>query len=442
VEKEKEIISVGDLSKLIQRCLENEYSNIYVRGEISGVTAHSSGHTYFSLKDENGVIDCICWRGSKIEVKIENGIEVVCFAKVTTYAMRSKYQLIVQKIESIGKGDLFKILENRKNKLQLEGVFNKKLPISKYPLSIGILTSPTGAVIKDIMIKLKDRLVFDVKFIPIKVQGEGADLEVCNGLKEMNRYFFEKFGQDAPSKSVIILARGGGSFEDLWTFQEENVVRAVFESKIPVISAIGHETDTTLIDFAADLRAPTPTGAAEIVAPLRSVIQIDIENISNRMHRKIKSVVDLLHARILSIQRGLGSFDYVLNRYLRIYDEKIMKLVKFFSMFLDKRKNTSDGFNIYKNLDIFIVNNRKKLQMLSDRLNIVRCEYNIQNKSQKLIYIENLLSSLSYEKVMERGFCIAEDQGKKIKSALDARKLDEFDMKFSDGAIKVKNIQK
>lgn len=432
-----EFITVTQLSKLVQKSLEIEYSNIKIQGEMSGVTIHASGHIYFALKDDNGVIDCIFWRGGKLSFKPENGLKVNCHAKMTTYAMRSKYQLIINAMEVSGAGSLFKMLQERKEKFLKEGLFDKKRPIAKIPKIIGIITSPTGAVIRDIMIRLKDRMVNQLIFYPAKVQGDGADRDICDGIKELNKEFKKICYENEYelSKTVIIIARGGGSIEDLWTFQEESVVRAIFDSEVPIISAIGHETDINLSDFAADLRAPTPTAAAEIVAPLRSDLFSDKEKIFDILSKKIHVIVETRKHYLDFHTKGLKSFEYLLSKYINLYDDKVRRFDHSFELLVQKKHIII--VKISKPVS-YVTSANAILNRCSDNLNAVRCDKVIEKQEKRLKYLSDILKSLSYEDVMKRGFCIVENDGKTIKTALQARLADVFDVKFRDSAVKVK----
>ena len=275
-----EPLSVSALSQALKGLVETNFSFVRVKGEISGLKKAASGHLYFSLKDDEAVLNGICWRGgaTKLSVAPQDGLEVVCTGKITTYPGRSNYQMIVDSMEAAGEGALLKLLEERRKKLLAEGLFaperKKKIPF--LPEVIGVVTSPSGAVIRDIMHRLNDRFPRRVLLWGALMQGDGAAEQVAAGIRGFNA--IPPQGLDTPSghiprPDVLIVARGGGSLEDLWAFNEEIVVRAAAESDIPLISAVGHETDTTLIDYAADLRAPTPTGAAEKAVPVRSELQ-------------------------------------------------------------------------------------------------------------------------------------------------------------------------
>lgn len=300
--------SVSELSFALKRTVEETFEYVRVRGEISGFKRAASGHMYMALKDQDAVLDAVCWRGmaGRLDIQPEDGLEVIATGKLTTYPGRSKYQLVVQSMEHAGAGALMALLEERKKKLAAEGLFapDRKRPIPFLPKVIGVVTSPTGAVIRDILHRLTDRFPRDVLVWPVIVQGEGAAAQVTRAIRGFNA--LPEDG-DIPRPDVLIVARGGGSLEDLWAFNEEEVVRAAADSAIPLISAVGHETDTTLIDFAADLRAPTPTAAAEKAVPVRSELLANLEAFSNRLEGARRRLLDDRRQKVAGLARGLPS---------------------------------------------------------------------------------------------------------------------------------------
>ena len=262
--------TVSEISQAVKRTLEGNFERIRVRGEVSKPNYHSSGHLYFSLKDEGAVIDAVCWRGTvgRLRFRLEHGMELVVTGRVSSYPGSSKYQIVIDQAELAGEGALLKMLEERRKRLAAEGLFDeaRKRPLPYLPEVIGVITSPTGAVIRDILHRLADRFPRHVLLWPVAVQGDNAAAQVVAAIAGFNRL---QPGGPVPRPDLIIVARGGGSLEDLMPFNDEAVVRAVVASGIPLISAVGHETDTTLIDFASDRRAPTPTAAAEMAVPVR-----------------------------------------------------------------------------------------------------------------------------------------------------------------------------
>ena len=298
-------MSVSELSLALKRTVEDRFGHVRVRGEISGFKRAASGHIYFSLKDDNARLDAVMWKGgaARLPFAPEDGLEVVATGKLTTYAGRSNYQIVVESLEVAGEGAMMLLFEKLKARLAAEGLFaperKKKLPA--LPRTIGVVTSPTGAVIRDILHRLADRFPTHVIVWPVLVQGEGAAAQIARAVDG-----FSAMPQNGPATrpDLVIVARGGGSIEDLWAFNDEAVVRAVANCTIPIISAVGHETDTTLCDFAADLRAPTPTAAAEIAVPVRSDLLQRVGQLGLRMANIVRKQVDLAAER-LEAQRRL-----------------------------------------------------------------------------------------------------------------------------------------
>ncbi|WP_213773212.1 exodeoxyribonuclease VII large subunit [Bradyrhizobium sp. dw_78] len=276
--------TVSELSSALKRTVEDAYGHVRVRGEISGFRGpHSSGHCYFALKDESAKIEAVIWKGvyGRMRFKPQEGLEVIATGKLTTYPGSSKYQIVIEALEPAGIGALMALMEERKRKLGAEGLFDeaRKQLLPWLPEVIGVVTSPTGAVIRDILHRLQDRFPRRVLVWPVKVQGEGSAEQIAAAIRGFNA--LPEQGK-VPRPDVLIVARGGGSLEDLWSFNEEIVVRAAAESMIPLISAVGHETDITLIDFAADKRAPTPTAAAEMAVPVRSELMVEVATLARR----------------------------------------------------------------------------------------------------------------------------------------------------------------
>ncbi|MDB5572108.1 MAG: exodeoxyribonuclease large subunit, partial [Hyphomicrobiales bacterium] len=277
-------ISVSDLSNALKRTIEDRFGFVRVRGEVSGWRGpHSSGHVYFCLKDQGAKIDAVIWKGNyqRLRVKPEEGMEVIATGKITTYPGKSTYQIVVESIEPAGVGALLAQLEDRRRRLAAEGLFDeaRKQLLPYMPRVLGVVTSPTGAVIRDILHRVADRFPMHVLVWPVRVQGETSGAEVARAIQGFNAL---PMGGRIPRPDVIVVARGGGSLEDLWGFNEEIVVRAAADSMIPLVSAVGHETDWTLIDHAADRRAPTPTAAAEICVPVRSDLLAQVGALARR----------------------------------------------------------------------------------------------------------------------------------------------------------------
>ncbi len=302
VKIEKHIYTVSELTRYIRVVLEDTFPQVWVEGEISNFTRHSSGHMYFSLKDENSVLNCVLFRGASQNIKfnIENGLKVVCFGKIGVYEKRGQYQLYVDRIEPKGLGALQLAFEQLKERLRKEGLFDEahKKPIPYLPYKIGVITSPTGAAIRDILRVTRQRFQnVDLIISPVRVQGKGAEFEIAEAIKDFNRF---------DDIDVIIVGRGGGSLEDLWAFNEEVVARAIYDSRIPIISAVGHEVDWTIADFVADFRAPTPSAAAQQVIPKKEDLKERIEDAIRRLKKQPSGAVQQYQQRLDDLIKNLA----------------------------------------------------------------------------------------------------------------------------------------
>jgi exodeoxyribonuclease VII large subunit len=319
--------TVSELSRALQRSIEENFAYVRVRGEISGYKRHSSGHCYLCLKDAEAVLDAVCWRTTamRLAIKPEDGMDVVCTGRLTTFPGRSKYQLIIDTIELAGVGALLKLLEDRRRRLAAEGLFaperKKKLPF--LPEVIGIITSPSGAVIRDILHRLADRFPRRVLLWPVAVQGEGAAAQVAAAIAGFNRL---PEGGPVPRPQLIIVARGGGSLEDLMPFNEEIVVRAAALSAIPLISAVGHETDTTLIDHASDRRAPTPTAAAEMAVPVRLDLIAELGGKSARLSAGLARLFHERRLHLVGLARGIPDPQDLIGAAAQRLDDRAERL--------------------------------------------------------------------------------------------------------------------
>lgn len=307
--------SVSELSTALRRRLEDDFGHVRVRGEISGLKIPASGHLYMALKDKDSVLDGVAWRGTRRRFRFEpeDGLEVICEGKITTFAGRSKYQIIIERMEPAGAGALMAILEKRRALLEAEGLFaaaNKK-PLPALPQTIGIVTSPSGAVIRDIIHRIEDRFPVRLILAPVAVQGEAAPAEIVRAIR-----FFNSLDptSDIPRPDVLIVGRGGGSVEDLWAFNDEHVIRATAASDIPIISAVGHETDTTLIDFAADQRAPTPTAAAEFAVPVRRDLMVSLEETAQRLLKAVDRDLARKNDTLSGMARGIHDPQWLLSQ--------------------------------------------------------------------------------------------------------------------------------
>jgi exodeoxyribonuclease VII large subunit len=332
--------TVSELSLALKRSIEERFSYVRVRGEVSGWKRHASGHCYFALKDTDAVIDAVCWRQTaiRLQVKPEDGMEVVVTGRLTTYPGRSKYQIVVDAVELAGIGALLKMLEERKQRLAAEGLFapERKKRIPFLPDVIGVVTSPTGAVIRDILHRLSDRFPRRVLLWPVAVQGEGAAAQIAAAIEGFNAL---PPGGPVPRPDLLIVARGGGSIEDLMPFNEEIVVRAAAASAIPLISAVGHETDTTLIDFAADRRAPTPTAAAEMAVPVRLELLAETASKGGRLTDALRRYFEGLRLRLDGLRRGLPDPQSLIGLAQQRLDDRTERLVVALAALVDRRRH-------------------------------------------------------------------------------------------------------
>jgi len=399
--------TVTEISASIKETLEDNFGYVKVRGEVSGLSKPASGHVYLNLKDENAIIKAIAWRSTvaKLRFMPDEGLEVICSGRLTTgysdrYPGRSDYSIIIDSIVPAGEGALMALLEQRKKKLMSEGIFDQdhKKPLPLYPETIGIITSPTGAVIKDIIHRLEDRFPCDVILWPVPVQGDDAAHLIADALNGFNNSLK---GSEFKVPDLIIVARGGGSIEDLWAFNEEIVVRAVFASEIPVLSAVGHETDTTLIDFVSDLRAPTPTAAAELSTPNKDELLINLKDLQKDLRGSINS----------NLENKLSSFK-------NLSDKLPVSLKLFIKSLLSEFKEITQSLN-YRILEEQVNNFQQKLISKFDKLNSSTNLF-VENMRNQINYNEKLLESMSYKSVINRGYSVTKNlKNKVIKSKKD-----------------------
>ena len=299
-------LSISELSFALKRTLEDRFSHVRIRGEVSKVTRHSSGHVYLTLKDDKAAIDGVIWKGvvRTLGTQPTTGLEVIVTGKITSYPARSSYQIVIESLEPAGAGALLAQLEKIKARLRDEGLFepSRKKPLPQFPRTIGVITSPTGAVIRDILHRIQDRWPCHVLVWPVVVQGEAAAKQVAEAVRGFDAI---EAGGPIPRPDLLIVARGGGSVEDLWGFNDETLARVVAEARIPIISAVGHETDTTVIDFVSDRRAPTPTGAAEMATPVLAELQWGLSDLETRLRRSGARLLEDRRTRLRAAARGL-----------------------------------------------------------------------------------------------------------------------------------------
>ncbi len=429
-------MSVAELSSAIKTTVEQGFKHVRVRGELSGVTHHRNGHIYMELKDDSANIRTVCWRSNagRLKVRPENGLEVIVSGRVTTYDKNSTYQLVVATMEVAGIGALLAMLEKRKAALQAEGLFapNRKQPLPFLPKTIGVITSPSGAVIRDILHRIADRYPLHVLIYPAKVQGDGTETEIVNGIR-----FFNAPPPHIPKPDVIIVARGGGSMEDLWAFNDESIVRAVAQSAIPIVSAIGHETDTTLIDYAADVRAPTPTAAAEMTVPIKADLLHHLNTLHNRHTQAIQHIcnrmADTLNAR--KVPRLQNLLHIKQNRYNTVANALTHHIHTYIST---------------HTLHLTQVANRcvaptQRLQQYGDRLYHLDTQKNrsikhiLDTHHKHLMHTEALLNSYAYTNTLQRGFALVQHPDNTvITRAATAQTQPTLQITFADGTISAK----
>ncbi|MFL2821029.1 MAG: exodeoxyribonuclease VII large subunit [Candidatus Puniceispirillales bacterium] len=431
------VFSVSDISDSIKKLVEQNFSSIKIKGEISKPSFPASGHIYFNLKDENSIISAVIWRynSTKININLEEGLEIICTGKLTTFSGQSKYQIIVESIEISGEGALLKLFEERKRKFLKLGYFenNQKQRLPFLPRSLAIITSKSGAVIQDMINRVLDRFPLKIYLFSVSVQGINSSNEISNAIKKINKLKSDKILHDV---DAIIIARGGGSVEDLWGFNEENVIISTFESKIPIISAIGHETDVTLIDYVADLRAPTPSAAIELCLPVAKELKRKIFELNARRYvayqNNLENLKNFLSKMILSRPKDL------LNHKIQSYDFILMNM----SNLMNKKiKDIENIFYINSNLlkpPIILINN------LENKFNLLILKFLnsfkkiIDNKKLKLITTLNLMEANSFQKTLEKGFAIVLDnENNIIKKYDDAKGYQEGKVQFIDGIRKI-----
>jgi len=405
-------LSVTELSGALKRTIETTFGDVRVRGEISGFKRHSSGHCYFTLKDENACIDAVIWRTSTtaLAFKPEDGAEVIATGKLTTYPGRSKYQIVIERMELAGEGALLALLDRRRKALAAEGLFDparkRKLPF--LPRVIGVVTSPSGAVIRDILHRLEDRCPTHVILWPVPVQGEGAAEKIAEAIRG--------FASLVPLPELLIVARGGGSIEDLWAFNEEEVVRAAAASPIPLISAVGHETDTTLIDFAADLRAPTPTAAAELAVPVRSELFAQLTELGGRAGQCLARRAERARER---------------------YDLAVCRWPEPAAVFAPLAQRVDElGDRLPRSLAARTGHARADMNLISGRIRRELVDQRITRLAEKLAAAWKMAELVHPERPLERGFArITDRSGKTLTLAAEARAAYELRLRFRDGEV-------
>ena len=428
-------LSVSEISSALKRTVEDRFGHVRVRGEISGYKRAASGHLYFSLKDADAKLDGVMWKGNAARLAFapEDGLEVVATGKLTTYAGRSSYQIIADRLELAGEGALMLLFEKLKARLAAEGLFaaERKRPIPFLPSRIGIVTSPTGAVIRDILHRLADRFPSHVMLWPVLVQGDTAAAQVAaavNGFSAM-----------APEQrpDLLIVARGGGSIEDLWAFNEEVVVRAVANSAIPVISAVGHETDTTLCDFAADLRAPTPTAAAEMAVPVRLDLNQRLGQQGLRMDGAIRRLIQRGTERLEAQRRLLPRPADLLAPWQQRADEGAERLRRGLERRVENTRLSFAGTAARLSATLL----RRRMALAQDRLAALRLpqaqlQRQLSTAQNRLDALARLAETLHPESPLKRGFArVTQADGSTIASVDAAKAAGQVSIRFADGSV-------
>ncbi|MFT6668948.1 MAG: exodeoxyribonuclease VII large subunit [Afipia broomeae] len=432
--------TVSELSSALKRTVEDAYGHVRVRGEISGFRGpHSSGHCYFALKDDSAKIEAVIWKGvhGRMRFKPQEGLEVIATGKLTTFPGSSKYQIVIEAIEPAGVGALMALMEERKKKLAAEGLFDeaRKQLLPWLPEVIGVVTSPTGAVIRDILHRLEDRFPRRVLVWPVRVQGEGSAEQIAAAIRGFNA--LEEGGR-IPRPDLLIVARGGGSLEDLWSFNEESVVRAAAESMIPLISAVGHETDVTLIDFAADKRAPTPTAAAEMAVPVRAELFVEVSSLERRAMLCWQRGQEHRRSELRAAARALPKATDLLNIPRQRLDRasaQLPRALRANAHVYERRLSAIGGRLTVTALRAQIDRGKEKVARLATSAR--RCaDLHIQQRETRLKYVAQLLNALSYKGVLDRGFALVRDEhGQPLHAAAHVGSGQHLTIEFADGRI-------
>jgi exodeoxyribonuclease VII large subunit len=431
-------LSVSDLSGALKRTVEEAFGHVRVRGEISGFKRHSSGHCYLSLKDERAAIDGVIWKGQAAMMRFrpEDGIEVIATGKLTTFPGRSKYQIVIERMELAGQGALMALLDQRRRMLAAEGLFDeaRKRPLPFLPRIIGVVTSPTGAVIRDILHRLEDRCPSHVILWPVAVQGDGAAAQIARAVRGFGAL---QPGGPIPRPDLLIVGRGGGSVEDLWSFNEEEVVRAIAESPIPVISAVGHETDTTLADFAADRRAPTPTAAAEMAVPVRADLAHHVRELGARAERLARRYHERAGERFAVVADRFPELDSLFAGQQQKLDDLAERLPRA----LDRRIAVARGDLAHAAGALRPALLDRKLDRARERLAATRLSerpilMKIEQGRRALDAAWRIAEQLHPDKPLQRGYVRVEKRGGGVLThSAEARAAGLLTLHFADGAV-------
>ncbi|QUL37223.1 exodeoxyribonuclease VII large subunit [Erythrobacter sp. JK5] len=433
-------LSITEISNLLKRAVEDRFGHVRLRGELSGVKRAASGHLYCALKDEKAVLDGVMWRGStgRLAFNPEDGLEVIATGKLTTYAGRSKYQIVIEQLELAGEGALLALLEKTRARLEAEGLFarERKRPLPFLPRTIGVVTSPTGSVIRDILHRLADRFPSHVVVWPVLVQGQGAAEQVSTAIRGFSAL---EPGGGVPRPDLLIVARGGGSIEDLWSFNEESVVRAIAECTIPVISAIGHETDTTLADHAADCRAPTPTAAAEMAVPVRIDLEATLADFATRQRRAVHRPVELGRERLEARVRRMPRAETLLQPQAQRLDELSERLRRGLADRAVQGRERLAGVGARLSPPV-LTRAHAEAQRRLERARLIPAlvQRPLKSGQDRLAALARLASQLHPEKPLERGYAIVRDpEGRALTGKAQAEKEAALSLQFRDGMLGV-----
>jgi exodeoxyribonuclease VII large subunit len=453
--------SVSDISGAVKKAIEGGFSHVRVRGEVGRVSRPASGHIYMDLKDERSVLAGVIWKGraAALTTRPEEGMEVVATGKLTTFPGQSKYQIVIESVVPAGAGALMAMLEKRKAQLASEGLFapERKKELPYLPEIIGVVTSPSGAVIRDILHRLRDRFPRKVLIWPVAVQGQRCAPEVANAIRGFNAM---TAGGALPRPDLIIVARGGGSLEDLWGFNEEIVARAAAASDIPLISAVGHETDTTLIDFVSDMRAPTPTAAAEMAVPVRMELMAWVDQQGARLSQSLSNGLTQRVQRLRDLSRGLPSKDSLLDgprqRFDTVADRLPIALRRAIATkqltlsdasgplrpsilrarvtrAKDKLDNASRGLRT----DVIardVVRKRERLDAVMARLS-ARAQSDQTARAARLASLDRLRETLGYVETLKRGYAVVRGDGAVVTATAGAKAARSIEIEFADGRV-------
>ena len=433
--------SVSEVSGLVKRMIEGEFSHVRIKGEVGRVSRPASGHLYLDLKDDRAVLAAVIWKGNAARLRTlpEEGMEVVATGRLTTFPGQSRYQMVIEDIAPAGVGALMAMLEKRKQSLAKEGLFDqdRKQKLPYLPEVIGVVTSPSGAVIRDILHRLRDRFPRKVLIWPAAVQGEKCAPEVSAGIAGFNAL---TSGGAIPRPDLIIVARGGGSLEDLWGFNEESVVRAAAASAILVISAVGHETDTTLIDFAADMRAPTPTAAAELAVPVRNDLLAVLASFEERRRRAIGQGITLRRQRLRDIARGLPNPAELVSFQSQRLDLLSQRLPRALTGRLvqeqSRLRDASAGLRP-QILSQAVTQRGREIAQLFSRFGLA-AKGQIDRQKTRLDSLDRVRETLGYKATLRRGYAVVRDPSDAvIAQKSEVKGAPRLRIEFQDGLIEV-----